>query len=255
MRADDPRLPQIGRINREINSETGGYFFYGWDVVRRYSSEEIDSAGLFRLIVTRSAYFEPAGEDCGTLYDDGPACDVCLAGAKQVGPLYLDISRIPKSKDIAKTIGGEIVVSQRLVDIFTEHVVTGAAFRPVRQRKMKNLRPNGWYQLAVRPPEAEIVPPTRVGLDPFDDDPEGKYRCPQGDTIGLNLLSEVTIGVGSQYKADVIATRQFVGRRAGVLRPEKVILVSPRVRRLFENSRLKGCRFEIAHVEPIMKTD
>ena len=45
-------------------------------------------------------------------------------------------------------------------------------------------------------PLLEIVPPTGAGVDPFDEDPEGRYRCPCGHVLGLNRLSELWISVG-----------------------------------------------------------
>ena len=245
---NDPRFPLIGDIDREFKQRRNGSFFYGWSVCRNYSAEEIASAELFHLIVNSSAYFEPAGEDCGTVYDEDLSCSICSAGGSQNGPLYLDINRIPRRKDIAKTIAGEVVVSQRLVDLLVERCVTGIAFHPVRRRRTTDIRPTGWHQLDVLPPNAEIVQPTRVGITPFDDDLDGEYRCTMGDTIGFNLLSEITISAASRGEKDVVATRQFIGHRAGVLRPEKSILASPKVRQIFEENKIKGCRFEIAHL-------
>jgi hypothetical protein len=238
----------IGEIDREFKRHNIGSFFYGWSVVRKYSKEELAFAKLFQLIINSSAYFEPAGEACGTVYDDDSACDVCAAGGSQIGSLYLDISRIPRHKDIAKTIAGEVVMSQRLVDLLVDRHITGADYPLVRRRKTTNMLLAGWYQLDIRPPNVEIVQPTRVGITPFDDDPEGEYRCTRGDTIGFNLLSEITISTASRGDKDIVATRQFIGHRAGVLRPEKAILVSPKVRHMFEENKIKGCRFEVAHL-------
>jgi hypothetical protein len=46
----------------------------------------------------------------------------------------------------------------------------------------------GWYQLQVAPP-LDIDPSTRVGQHPFDFEPE-RDRCPRGDTLALNLISD-----------------------------------------------------------------
>ena len=86
---------------------------------------------------------------------------------------------------------------------------------------------------------------TRAGITPFDDDVAGEYRCPHGDTIGLNLLSEVTISASSRGDADFVASRQFLGRRAGLLRPLRCIFVSQKVRQLFEGHGVKAYRLEV----------
>jgi len=105
-----------------------------------------------------------------------------------------------------------------------------------------------WHQLVVNSVTAVIVRPTRVGVDPFDDDPGGQYRCPLGHLLGLNLLSELSIRAVSTTETDFVCSRQFVGVRRGHLRPRRVILASPKVHRLFEAERIKGAYFEVAHL-------
>src|ERR1700733_12730164 len=83
----DPRFEQVGRLQRELNEKTGKPFFHGWDIVRHPSRQEFEQAGLFLLKIT--AVFEPAGEQCGTAYDETFACPKCGTGARQVGPLSI----------------------------------------------------------------------------------------------------------------------------------------------------------------------
>jgi len=306
---DDPRFERIGELNREIRATTDSSFFYGWISRRRYAKEEIAAAACFSLTV--SAVFEPAGEECGTKYDESTACPKCGAGATQVSDLRLDLRKVPKGKDIARTIADEIIVSQRLAEKMLDAGLTGFELRPVRHKAryeddpldLKQLptgreilkraeaagfpHPTGrfdvwlnraenralfdqalaenvalkgeedrrkvkpmpvWHQIVLTSTEAEIVPPTRVGINPFDDDIKGECRCPLGDLIGLNLLSEVSISATSRGDADIVASRQFIGVRRGLLRPRRVIMVSPRVWRLIESERLKGVKIEVAHV-------
>ena len=105
-----------------------------------------------------------------------------------------------------------------------------------------------WHQLVVPSNTAEIVAPTRVGIDPFDDDPKGECRCPMGDLIGLNLLTEVWISAASRGEADIVCSRQFIGVRRGLLRPRRVILISPKFRNLLESESIKEGEIEIAHL-------
>jgi hypothetical protein len=103
------------------------------------------------------------------------------------------------------------------------------------------------YNVENRPPSEDpkvSLSATNVSLD----DEKGECRCPLGDLIGLNLLSEVSIRSTSRGDADIICSRQFVGTRRGLLRPERIIFVSPKIRRLIESEKLKGIEIEIAHL-------
>ena len=243
---NDPRLPKIGHLQKNLRQEQNRSFFYGWEIIRKYSKRELEAAALFQLKVTST--FEPAGEECGTIYDESTACPRCGAGAKQTTPLFLPEKRIPKNKDVCRTIAGEIVVSRRFAELFARHGITGAELLPVRSKGPSSAESKEWFQLAVQAPEAEISAPTRVGIDPFDDDDKGECRCPLGDLIGLNLLSEITITSASRGSADIIRTRQFIGTRRGLLRPEQLILISPKLAKLIESEKLKGCGIEVAHL-------
>jgi hypothetical protein len=243
---DDPRYEQIGQLDEKIHREERTFFFASWRTRREYSAEEIAEASLFRFEVR--SFFEPAGEECGTEYDESAACPECGAGAAQVGPLVLAGSRIPKGKDISETIAGEMVVSRRVVELFRRHKVTGVGLEPVRVNRGREVSED-WFQLRVPTSEAEIVaPPTRVGITPFDEDPEGKCRCSRGDLIGLNLLSEVSIRKDSRGEADFVATKQYIGTRRGLLRPRRVILISPRVRRLLVDEKVRAFDTDIARL-------
>jgi hypothetical protein len=243
---EDPRFKRVGELNAAIHRDYKDYFFHGWDIRRTYSSLELQNAELFLL--HRIATFEPAGEECGTIYEESSACKHCRAGARQTTPLFLDWNRIPKSKDIARTIAGEIVVSSRLVRLFDQHSITGAEFRAIRHRPPSSAESKDWFQLVVTSSVAEVTSQTRTGINPFDEDKAREYRCPFGDSIGLARLSEVWISRSSYDGADIVASRQFLGLRAGLLRPEHLLLVSPKLQRVIEDQRVKGCKLEVAHL-------
>jgi len=267
LETSDPRFNRIGELQREIRAKLDRSFFHGWKIRRLYSKAELAAAGCFRLLI--ATRFEPAGEECGTKYDESAACPyvfapemqfevsghraiipatTCGVGAKQVSDLFLDWKRIPKNKDISQTIAGEVVVSARLVELFHRERITGVEFRPLRQSPASSAESKDWFQLIVQGSEAEIIPPTRAGIDPFDDDAEGKYRCPLGHVIGLNLLSEVWAKSATCGHADIVCTRQFVGARRGLLRPERIILISPTVWRVLKSEKLRGWEVEVAHL-------
>jgi hypothetical protein len=242
----DSRFALIGRLQSKIRAQTNRSFFYGWILKRSYSASEIKNAACFHLLFKST--FEPAGEECGTTYDESTACPSCGAGAKQTSSLFLDVKRIPKSKDVCRTIAGEVVVSRRAAELFARHGITGAELRPVCTTGKSSVESKEWFQLSVQGPEAEISAPTRVGINPFDDDEKGECPCALGDLIGLNLLSEITIASASRGSADIICTRQFIGIRRGLLRPEQLILISPKLAMLIESEKLKGCGYEVAHL-------
>lgn len=243
--ADDPKFRRVGELNALVKKEQNDLFFAGWDIRRRYSTVDIGKAKLFLLC--RIATFEPAGEECGTQYDESSACPSCKSGARQVSPLILDWKRIPKSKDIARTIAGEIVVSKRMVEFSERHSITGAKFGPVYHPPASSAESKDWFQLLVTSCEAEVTAPTKMGVNPFDEDTTGQYRCSRGDLIGLARLSEVSISHASYNGFDIVASRQFVGTRRGLLRPERFLLVSPKLRQVIKDEKLTGCEFEVAH--------
>ena len=187
--------------------------------------------------------FEPTGEECGTLYDETAACTICGANRKQVSPLILEKGTMPK-KDIAKTIGGEVVVSEKFVNAVKRRNLKGLQFGAVNVEK--------YYQLTANT-DIELSPNTIVGINPFDlsTSNEGEiYKCPKGDTIGLNLLSEpYVLNSQSIGKYDFYASRQKVGVRRGLLRPEPIYFCSPAFRKMVEEEKLSGFEFEITNIE------
>ena len=243
--ATDPRMTRIGELQREFRERDGRPFYFGWDIRRRYSEKEIASASLFLLEITNR--FEPAGEECGTVYDEGSACPICLSGARQLSPLILDTRRMPKGHEISATIAEEIVFSQRVANLLRREKITGIEFAPVMSRSGSAARSQDWYQPFIAYDSAQLCSPTRVGDEPFDETADS-VACPRGDLAGLNLLSEVFIEKDSRGSDDILFTRQFVGVRRGLLRPSRLILVSPKVRAILVAAWVAGCRFDVVHL-------
>jgi len=262
----DPRYQQVGELQRSLRLERNKSFFFGWDITRRYTAAELKRAEFFSVYWT--AAFEPVGADCGTVYDETGACqhtyvperttfiagagnlrsglNTCGVGAKRLTPLILDGRRIPKGKDFARTIADEEVVSERAKEVLEHAGIMGVTFEPVRYR---GLRPklNQWYQMVAQADPVEIVAPTVTCEGPFEVESDA-YRCPHGHSIGLNVLSEISIDRPSDSSSDVFRTRQYVGVRRGVLRPRTILVVSQKVRTAVVESGLKGWRFEVAHL-------
>ncbi len=123
---------RIGELTKLVRTRYNTYFFAGWNIKRIYTKEELESAALLHLKITRA--FEPVGIECGTIYDRTNTCEICGAGMRQMSELILDMNTIPKSVDIARTLSDEIVVSQELADILGENKITGCELKPVHHK-------------------------------------------------------------------------------------------------------------------------
>ena len=240
----DPLVAEIARLQKQLDAE-GRSFFHGWDIRRHYSRHEVETAELFCVFAKR--YFEPAGEECGTLYDDSKACTECGAGAVQTTPLFLSGGRIPRKVNFASTIADEFVVSSRVVDLFRAHGLRGAEFEPVRLSNKRGAPSQEHFQLNIVGPRVELdIAKTRLGSGLFDE--SGYGRCSQGHVAGLNIISEVTVLRQSIPDADIMATRQLFGVHRGILRPRPFILLSPKAWKAIDEAKLGGLTVEVAHL-------
>lgn len=242
---NDKRVRRIEQIERE-HRKRGDVFFTSWQIHRYYSQAELQSARLLKLVIR--AYFEPTGSMCDTEYDESVACPYCGAGARQVSNLILNTRRIPKGKDIAQTIAGEIVVAPRLVQACREHGIQGADFRPVLHRGRKGPEPSEWSQLVITSRPLKLTEWTIGGNNPFDLDEENEFRCPKGHTAGLNLLSELFLKRRSWDGSDWCQTDKLFGVRRGELRPEPRQLISQKLYQLLLSMKAKGFEVQGAHL-------
>ncbi len=256
---DDPRYFQIPVISKQVKEKYGKGFFFGWQLKRSYSKAELEAALLFHLKI--KTVFEPAGEECGTVYDESVACEICGANRKQVGVLSLKKSSIP-NKDIAHTIAGEVVVSEKFVKAFKRYGLRGLSLEPITLDKSIS----DYCQLIASSPELDLLQETLTGVDPFNfsESSEGGelsvsghniklgkeiYKCPIGHTIGLNLLSEPCIlNSPSIREFDFFSTKQKTGVKRGLLRPEPLYLCSKAFMKMVEDENLTGFNFEIANI-------
>jgi hypothetical protein len=256
---DDPRYKQIPIIEEKVRKEYNSGFFFGWQIKRRYRKEELNTAELLHLKI--KTVFEPTGEECGTLYDETVACKICGTNSKQISPLILKKVSIPK-KDIAKTIGGEVVVSEKFVNAVKQRKLKGLGLSPIYFGKGIL----SYYQLTANV-EVELSSRNITGNNPFEKttgsqggtcyicgyemkyEPE-VYICPKGDLIGLNLLSEPYVLYGPLIKEfDFLASKQKIGVKRGLIRPESVYFCSQIFKKMVEEENLSGFEFEIAHIE------
>lgn len=248
----------------------GTYLILDWGYKRIYSKDEFWQAQCFQIIPRT---YRLCGENYGTAYDDGFACPICGSGARQLSPLKLSKSKMPRT-DLAMTIaeGDEIFVSERFVEMVREHELTGIGFAPVYSAG-RNGHPLNYYQ--IRPLNyLDFSGKTIFGVNPFDQSgatpawtemrlekegrkfkeykeyhPEKIYKCPNGDNLGLNILSEAYIKSSPMLEGlDFFASRQTVGMREGVIRPRHLFFCSNRMMNLIKEHKLKGFQFEVAHI-------
>jgi hypothetical protein len=242
MRTSDPRIELVRGWQSKLN-EQGKSLFFGWSYVRRYRTAETSRASAFLL--REFATFEPEGESCGTVYDDGEAC-VCGVPRRQVGPLRLRASAIPRGVHLARTIADEIVVSSELLRALESRGIKDVWTGPVYHGSTE-LR--DWRQLLTSGGDLRIGSDTVVGNDPFDPDLEGQYRCPGGCVRGLNLISELTLAGAGLDGRHIAFTKARVGVRRGVLVPRPLIIISPLFRTTLVAGFDRRCRLEVVYSE------
>lgn len=258
----DRIFEEIKQLSSEVKQKYNKYFFGYSNIKRQYSKKELAAAALLQMKIRTT--FEPSGEECGTLYDETAACEICGANRKQISPLILKKGSIPK-KDIARTISGEVVVSERFAEVIKQRNLKGIELEPVLFGK----EVSNYYQLIASSPELKLTDKTIAGGDIFDLGPDVSdeyefivsgghkvkfenevYRCPKGHIIGLNLLSEPYVTDSPLIKEfDFFASKQKIGVKRGLLRPEPIYFCSQAFRKMIEEEKLTGFEFEIANIE------
>jgi hypothetical protein len=129
LEARDPRWTSLA----QLYSTNSGNGFYGWNIRRRYSASETKNAKLHLFHIKAGVL--PTGEECGTRYDDLQMCPFCGAGRVQVSPLRLRLTKAPKRAEIARSWGGEVIVSARVVRLLVDSHMTGFGLGPVQRSK------------------------------------------------------------------------------------------------------------------------
>lgn len=124
-----------------------------------------------------------------------------------------------------------------------------AEMREKRDAK-KKMRLPVWYQLFITSKPLNVVPPTKFGDNPFEVEEEGRDKCPLGHTAGINPLTELFLNREDYDGSDFVQSKQHVGIWRGYYRPYPLIFISPRVRKLFVEYKIRGWRTEIAHLMP-----
>lgn len=169
-------------------------------------------------------------------------------GRAQVAALVLDVGRIPKGKDFAKTIAlDEWVVSERTVKTFSENRVTGVEFLPVADCR-KRARSSRWHQMKITGRAGVLNHRTRFGLDPFSTEAEEYWRCPLGHSVEAHLFSEVYLNKESHDGSNIALAETRLGRKTNLVMPGPIVTISRRVFQILRAEHLKGLTVEVAHL-------
>jgi len=217
-------------------------FTIGW-YLRKYTKAELEEAEILRLTIT--PYFEPSGEECGTIYET--LCNYCNL-ARQNSDLILDLRRVPQHKHLSETISRiEWVVSSTFVRIFRANKLTGAEFRPVFDLRNPTKQSKDWFQLWVTGNAGALAEKTKLGRDPFSPT-EVSWRCPLGHSLVAEFVSEVHVSKEAWDGSDIAVTSDRFGQGRNLLRPTPLIIISQRMYRLLQQAGLKGFSCEVAHL-------
>ena len=185
----------------------------------------------------------------------------------------VDLRAVPSGQELirrAKVIGIEYMTTIENTIAFDnwlgrpeQNELLQRAFAENAERKRERARKRGtsppvWYQLIITSQPVSMVLPTRCGTDPFDDDPDGAYRCPYGHIMGLNLLSEISVARGEWDGSDLAHTLQYTGypfpkSQRNFLLPggcsgNQHLLISPRFREVLLEHKIKGWSSDVAYL-------
>ena len=247
---EDPRIEMIRNLRQWVREQYDDYLFLFSCTIRKYTEEELVDAKLFHVLVKK--VFEPAGEQCGTTYDETQACDICGVNASQVGSLRLRTKTIPRKPDVSGTFAREWVFSSRFKAVCETYPMKGILFQQIHNRQDK---PIDFFQIQSIAPKLTLTDNTITGIDLFDlsESCENEvYKCPKGGdhNIGLNQLSELYVKkIPEINQYDFFQTRQKIGVKRGWNYPRPMYLCSPAFRKMVLYENLKGFVFQIAHIE------
>jgi hypothetical protein len=239
---DSARLQEL-RVafdHERAGGEEYPYFF--WNVRREYDQQELDSADFLVLTVERT--FEPAGAECGTVYDETGECPFCRVGRKLLSPLRLKTSMLGTNVGIAKTISmDEWLISDDLkkallgIPDFDPTALQAAESRDGDDRHWWQLRPTS---------VAKVSELTSFGIDPFDDQADDPARCPLGHVWGFRRKSELVLE--SDPSSPLSVSDVAVGIAQGLARPSPMLVVTGEVYRTIQEHDPEAASFEVARV-------
>jgi len=213
------------------------FYFDVLSPVRKYSKNEIKSAENFRIIFNN--YLEISGEEHGTKFDTTNECKFC-GSFRNVDGAYIIDPKIKLKKDVYFTLDGQILVSDKFKDNFSQFNTKEFSFINTNHKNLYLLNVINQFL---------VFETTKFGLNYFDDSNESlneKYICPFGHTLGLNINSELFL-FKNQFMF-LSKSTQTIGIKRGLLRPKHIFIGSNLFYQKFNQENLTGLSFEIAHI-------
>ncbi len=219
---------------------------------------------LYIFILRRAPYGE-GGPTYGTKFDLSMACDRCGTGAKQIGPLLLKNSEIPKKRDIVETLDDELLISQILRNKFENNKIKGVELRPVLNFRKKNSM-GYWeiYPLHTLPK----VSPDSIGIST-------ENQCPKCKRDGhFDVLKQKKLYIYKEIsndflqQADIFNTWEHFGNSNLIPDPplppsvygfQKIVhfakprlIMSEKAKKMFESWKLRGVEFVPVTIKKIV---
>lgn len=243
----DERFDVLRRMYIDWYNDNSDYSFFSSWIEREYTKVEINNAKLLQIVPTK--HLMVCGEESGTKYDYSNCCQKCNAGRVMLGSFKIKKSRAPKTGDWIHTFGGETLVSQNLYKNAEEYGINGVffestnvytLFKPII-KEMLDISNN------IKMNDDPLSPPLRK--DFWNTLAREYYRCPQCGTFFSTIQSEASVlNSNSLEKNDIFMSRQVFGVSRGYLYYEPLYFCSQKFRRMVETEKLKGIKFEVAHI-------
>lgn len=272
-RVGDTVFSRLADVEHQLRRAGLNRMFAGWRIQRSYTREELQRGELFLL---EPPITHLSAEDYGTVYSESEACHQesfelelidpsgsqyrlvprivpCSLCSQQAAPLHLPLRKLPRSRDIVRLFGGEIVISERLRSLLMSQAHRGSDLRPVldsgkARSGSKSHNSQGPRQLTIHSRPVEVSKECSFGADPFDRNSIGSYRCSSGEIAGNRLLSALKVVRSSWDGSDFSRTRVYVGGRQGAFRPYQLLLVSKQLFHAMRRAAIKGFAYEVVEL-------
>ena len=210
---------------------------------RSYLPEELLNASLLTLWITAS--FEPTGEESGTEY--AYPCRECMAGRTVRGYLVLNLTKVPRGKDIAQTIArDEWVISDRLAAIIEDNHISGVELRPVNHYASRAPRTK-WHQMVITS-TVRVSDRTAYGTPYRNTGRKEDTITPCGHAVKDIVYSELFVEGNIWDESDMVRTDLYFGGHLNLIHPYPHILISQKFYRLLKENGVKGYKIEVAHM-------
>lgn len=242
MLISDPRLEKLIAALKRLP------FDPPWDyrVEVEYERSDLEPAEFAELQIHRA----PRG-DTGPMYDTeydlSTACPECGTGARQVSPLRISASALPKKARVCCTHYNEILVDQELATDLMVDLGGERGLRQAEERRIRTALP--WWQVLPDTYMPRADPATGHRVD------EQCPRCKRDGFVGAadQRPLEFTYRLSSRerralpnfvYTWEHFGTSRIKWKPGYVIRfASPAILVSNRVMRLFWEKRVRGVKF------------